>query len=287
MVEMSQGAVADDALCEWMAVQGVALSCVAFVLLYACSAGIALAAPKWFGQLSSENQTLCRTGLTSYVHSLLSGAWTTYIVVTTPALLANTTSYRDWHSLATTAMSCGYFIADLAMMLWKGTFRETPLYLVHVHHVIVIICLWLCLLVNPDVSAYMVLALVCEVNNWFLHGGKLLRKIGFAADSALFRWNDVLFYITFFVFRMGPHVFTFYSIAGLRHEVPAVWQWLLGVVSSMALIAINVSMLVDFMRSRRRLATFVAVEKRYSQVEVPNGSAIGAANGTTNGKKVQ
>jgi hypothetical protein len=42
---------------------------------------------------------------------------------------------------------------------------------------------------------------LCEVNNWFLHGGKLLRRAGFDARGSVMAMNDRLFLATAFTLR--------------------------------------------------------------------------------------
>ena len=260
-------------LAQWMSVQGVLVSAVLYYLVYQLTRILQVRPPKFFRGLDAENRTLFRTGLTSYIHSIVSGVWSTYVVVTTPKLLAEIHGYADWQTLAMTAMSCGYFLMDLLLMLAKRTFLDTPFLIVHVHHVLVGMALWLTLRFNHGLSTYMVMSLVCEVNNWFLHGGKLLRKMGVTTDSTLYAVNDVLFLLTFFAFRLLPHVYACTTLHD-RNCVPVLWQWCVALFCSHGLALLDVLMILQFAQSRLRMHRERQIRR---QVANGNGTANGAA----------
>lgn len=186
------------------------------------------------------------------VAQILSGAWALYCLYHNPGMFWDLAGEYSAMSCGLMAFSCGYFIADLVLMLLLGTFLDVKFYLVHVHHVVVLSSLFAGCLCNLFSANLMTIALVCEVNNWFLHGGKLLRRFGHGDGSWPYSLNNVGFYLSFFTTRLAPHLFIVVYV-GLHREILAVlWQYAMCIVCSNVLVAIDASMLWDFYVSRRR-----------------------------------
>jgi hypothetical protein len=137
-------------------------------------------------------------------------------------------------------------------MLALGTFLDVKFYLVHWHHVMVIMTIGLSCLLNLHTSNFIIINLTCEVNNCFMHAGKLMRRFGWAESSRLYKLNNIGFYISFFATRLGPHLFVFQFLIYHRDILDAAWQWNMGFYSMVLLLLVDVSMLFDFIKSRRR-----------------------------------
>lgn len=202
--------------------------------------------------MTPENKTLFRTGLTSYVHSIVSGALALYAIVSTnlPVHMGEAVGPL---MLTLCSLSCGYFVMDLTVMLYERTWLEVRFYVIHWHHVVCIVALGLQLLFRPDVAAHLTLQLFCEVNNWFLHGSKLLRKVGMPTTSPLFALMDAGFYVTYFTTRLPPHLFVGYELV-VAPTLPVLWQWCAGAACCICIIGIDLLMIVDFVGSRRHMA---------------------------------
>lgn len=179
--------------------------------------------PKYVVGMTKPQQLTWYNTVVSLLHSLLCSVFLVamfiyYASEVSLSLSSSTKLELDWihgtndFAFWILAISTGYFAYDLWDMVLSGLYRESIEIIVH--HVLVITC-YLCALSKTIGHAYLILALVCEINSVFLHLRKLMVMMMRSQQStaastyqtnALYRHLWYGLWGSFFVFRLVPHL---------------------------------------------------------------------------------
>eukprot|EP00048_Salpingoeca_helianthica_P018110 m.240755 g.240755 ORF g.240755 m.240755 type:complete len:241 (-) comp23628_c0_seq1:32-754(-) len=205
----------------------------------------------WFETLQAQPRELWLNSAASLSHALVSGAGASLLVYWWPNIASDPFEADNHGTRTIVAISNGYFIYDLIDIFQHRLFMKGSQWLIYAHHVVVIFCFSMALNENT-LTAYLSLNLVCEVNNWFLHGGKVLRKTGLAATSTICRLNDVLFLITAAVFRFAPHFWIQYKLVEDYNKFSNGLHFGIAFSGMIAINILNVMLIRDFFISRAR-----------------------------------
>ncbi|XP_013407746.1 calfacilitin [Lingula anatina] len=144
--------------------------------------------------------------------------WTNYVISWLPAVLNGSLALilvltgREWFESSPWAfylhcMSAGYFAYDsVAMAISKEQIGSFDIY---AHHVLCIFFVTASQFPPCDrVTFYVLWDYLCEITNVFLHGRKLLAMLG-RKESTLYKRLNMLFFVTFFIFRFFPQLLVF------------------------------------------------------------------------------
>ncbi|OWF41596.1 TLC domain-containing protein 2-like [Mizuhopecten yessoensis] len=136
--------------------------------------------------------------LISWVHALICGVWDILCLVLYPELFGDLILHINYFTFLMIPFSTGYFLYDSIDMLINKKLRQN--WEVTAHHIAVASMFWfnfhqkLCI-------GYNVLALMAEVNSFFLHTRKLLQMIQVDYNSVFYKLVCLCNIVTFSFFR--------------------------------------------------------------------------------------
>lgn len=206
---------------------------------------------KWFKALEGETRLLFLNFTLSLAHALVAGSGALYCLYRQPDLLHSPLTGDSWLTELMVSISNGYFLYDLLEMNMHRLFLKGTQILVHVHHVVVMAC-FSAALYSGTLTGYLLLTLVCEVNNWFLHGSKMLRKLGFGMRHPLHMAFDALFVLTALTTRVGVHVWIVVKLLEDYGSISTL-NFATAFSGMVAINFLNLMLLRDFYLSRARV----------------------------------
>ncbi|CAG0899870.1 unnamed protein product [Darwinula stevensoni] len=126
---------------------------------------------------------------TSCTHALITGLGAFLVMYLKPEIAEDLISTYSTPAHALVAISVGYFIVDSVDMYVNNKGRAS--YELLVHHVFVILCFGLTVVVGYYLG-YAIVALICEVNSFFLHIRQLMLIQGVPKETSCYRLNSLI-----------------------------------------------------------------------------------------------
>lgn len=160
------------------------------------------------------------------------------------------------------ALSNGYMLYDLISMLRLGLFRMPPIYPVHLHHVVVMICFTTALSIDHDrgtgvgthFATALALCLACEINTALLATHKLARQLGLNVTKSPVAWIlDALFIVSFVLTRVFLHTWIAFKMWVLRAQVTPAFGFYMAFGGTLAILALDLLLLKEFVSSRIKI----------------------------------
>lgn len=151
---------------------------------------------------------LWRNLVISWIHGLVCGVWSILCVYYHPEFIEDPVSFKSPLLYLMVAFSSGYFLYDTLDMVMNNKLLKH--WEVTLHHIFVVPGFWYNWHAQTCIG-FSLVALLAEINSFFLHSRKLLQisKVGF--DSRLYRTCSHLNLITFLFCRIIPISFILYS----------------------------------------------------------------------------
>ncbi|CAD5208870.1 unnamed protein product [Bursaphelenchus xylophilus] len=143
----------------------------------------------------------------SLIHSVISGLWALYAVLTYPNLLSDMMYFEHPVPKFLIYVSFGYIIHDLLDLLINE--RSIRILELLFHHIVVIIA-FLTTIIPSLFLGVVVLGLLMEVNSIFLHSRSLLNLYRVSKESTAFKFVALLNVLTFMAFRMAVSLYLVY-----------------------------------------------------------------------------
>ncbi|XP_076453022.1 TLC domain-containing protein 2-like [Babylonia areolata] len=152
----------------------------------------------------------------SWLHALFSVSLSMASLVLQTELLWDLRHYKSNLILFLLTFSTGYFLYDFLDIIFNG--MMFAMWEVQLHHVAVG-GMFYYNLVNCDWLAFNIIALLVEVNSFFLHQRKLLQMLGTPYTCRLYRVTIFLNITTFVVFRGIPLAAITWAMTQWYHTV--------------------------------------------------------------------
>ena len=213
----------------------------------------------WYQAKTEEKRLYWLNASISLLHSIISGTLALHCVAAyLPASLYITDAELDTNGLGgiTVAVTTGYFFHELIEINQHNMFFIGSDVMVYAHHYLVgTFCLYGLLGARFCVTV-LVLNLLAEINNWSLHGVKVLRGMDYARDSTIVTLVDRTFFPLAILFRVVPHSWVGYRLLVDSTEDNAFF-FRFAFVGQLLLMSLNVQLIIFFFQSRKRLATSV------------------------------
>ncbi|WOK94614.1 TLC domain-containing protein 2 [Canna indica] len=177
-------------------------------------------AANWAARLSLSRDPLLVNTAVSLLHSTVTSASVVLILINQLMTIKGIGNMFEHEQLvggswlgaySALCFSCGYFAYDqldmLRYHLYSGLIPG-----ILVHHLVLLVCFTLALYRNVTIN-YLILTLTCELHSVFLHLRKVRRMAGFRdVKSRMVKVEWVLNWITFFITRVGCHIFITYKL---------------------------------------------------------------------------
>lgn len=172
----------------------------------------------------------------SWFHALIVGTWDILCLVLYTELLDDLVDYNNYFIYLMIPFSTGYFVYDsIDMILNNMLLKNWELTL---HHISVISMFWYNFHARICIG-YNVVALMAEINSFFLHTRKLLQMCQVSFHSRLYKGVSYLNLITFVLCRKTSVGRIFYGMFTEHERVPTVYFAVL-IFSMIVMAVINV-----------------------------------------------
>jgi len=143
----------------------------------------------------------------SLIHSVLSGLWALYAIVTYTDLMTFMNTFTHPVPKFLIYVSFGYIAHDLIDLLINE--RSARIMELLFHHVVVIAAFSITLITDMFLGV-VVLGLLMEINSIFLHSRSLLNLYRQPKDSTAFKFIALLNIVTFMLFRIAVSIYLLY-----------------------------------------------------------------------------
>lgn len=190
----------------------------------------------------------------SWIHAFITGLWDILCFVLYPVMLGDLVAYHNHFIYGMVVFSTGYFFYDfLDIVVNKKALAQWEVVL---HHIAVagmfFYNVYLCRCIP-----YNAVALLAEVNSFFLHSRKLMQMSKVKYDHILYRTNVWINLTTFVFCRFGGLAWIYYGMAVFCHRVTRIYFGLL-TSSMIVMLFINIVLFHrliknDILRSRRAI----------------------------------
>ncbi|XP_076472995.1 TLC domain-containing protein 2-like [Babylonia areolata] len=181
----------------------------------------------------------------SYLHALACVVWTVASFVIYPELMTDLQHFKSHLVVCLVIFSTGYFLYDFLDLVLNG--KMFAMWEVQLHHIAVGV-MFFYNLVRCEWVGFNVVALLVEVNSFFLHQRKLLQMLGVPYDSRLYRVTVFLNLSTFVVFRGLPLAAILWGMWALYHQV-AFYYYICLTGSMFVMVVMNPILFVRLLRS--------------------------------------
>ncbi|KAK2163960.1 hypothetical protein LSH36_71g00007 [Paralvinella palmiformis] len=145
----------------------------------------------------------------SWFHALIIGSWDISCFLMFPDMVVDLVGYHDMYSYTMIAVTTGYFFYDFVDIVISGRTRTS--WEVLLHHVVVAGTFFYNLILCRCI-AYTAVALLAEVNSFFLHSRKLMQMLQIRFDAPLYRLNVYLNLLSFILCRFIPLIWIIYGM---------------------------------------------------------------------------
>jgi len=176
----------------------------------------------FYSKLSREKFLIWNNLAISYVHAWVSACLSVYLFYSHPEVVDD--MIHSQNSLAKLALqiSTGYFFADQFDMMYHRLFlKVTSLY---IHHCVVLVA-FTTAVISCEFGPYMVSTLIVEVNGVFLQQRGLYIQAGNDKSHFFFKVNLFFLMLTFFPFRVIPHMWLVYKVVQDYNTFPSIYSW--------------------------------------------------------------
>ncbi|XP_064612177.1 TLC domain-containing protein 2-like [Liolophura sinensis] len=198
MADKSEEIILGEAVEIRYGIFGIILSILFFQLLNRVA--MALGSPK---VLAQHDEWKWRNLAISWFHALICATWDLSCFVFFPEMFQDLVTYANYYIYSMVAFSSGYFVYDFIDM-WINN-KLLKLWEVTLHHIAVAGMFIYNILVRTSI-AYTCVALLAEVNSFFLHSRKLLQMMQVDFNHWFYKLTAYTNLVTFVVFR-GLSVF--------------------------------------------------------------------------------
>lgn len=180
--------------------------------------------PKAVGR---ENYWKWRNLVVSWIHALIVGVWDITCFYRYPEIAVDPIAYHNTYIYAMVSFSAGYFIHDTIDIVVNG--QSSNMWEVIPHH-IAVGGMFVLHLVTCRYIAYSAVALLAEINSFFLHFRKLLQMAGASFTRLLYRVNAAANLFTFVTCRFVCLIWIGYGVIFWRSRVS--WVYLVAITSA-------------------------------------------------------
>ncbi|KAL3856345.1 hypothetical protein ACJMK2_011114 [Sinanodonta woodiana] len=144
--------------------------------------------------VSKVSEDRWRNLFISWFHALICGTWDILCFILYPEMLDDLIIFINYPTYLVVGISTGYFVYDLIdIILHKRFFMNWE---VSLHHLAVISMFWYNLHMRMCIG-YNVVALLAEVNSFFLHSRKLLQMMNVGFNHWFYKLVALLNLVTF------------------------------------------------------------------------------------------
>ncbi|XP_050410628.1 TLC domain-containing protein 2 [Patella vulgata] len=158
----------------------------------------------------------------SWVHALIVGVWDLSCFILYPELTDDLLYHINYFTYCMVAVSTGYFMYDFLDMLMNN--KLLKLWEVTLHHLAVTSIFYFNIYKQAYI-AFNCVALLAEVNSFFLHSRKLLQMLQYQFQDSFYKIVCVMNLLTFFVFRGISLVSISLSMMFWRDRVTKVYYY--------------------------------------------------------------
>ncbi|XP_052800327.1 TLC domain-containing protein 2-like [Mya arenaria] len=153
----------------------------------------------------------------SWIHGLIAGIWDILCFALYPDFLDDLVHNIDYFTYLLVAFSTGYFVYDFLDLAVKG--RLLSSWEVTVHHIAVISMFWYNFHCRMCIG-YNILALMAEINSFWLHSRKLMQMMQYKFDNKFYMSVCIVNLVSFFFCRTLPLARIMYGMVIDHHQVP-------------------------------------------------------------------
>ncbi|XP_076106702.1 TLC domain-containing protein 2-like [Mytilus galloprovincialis] len=172
----------------------------------------------------------------SWIHAAIVGTWDILCLVLYPEFMNDLIAYNNYFIYLMIPFSTAYFVYDsIDMIVNKKILNNWELSL---HHIAVISMFWYNFHARICIG-YNVLALMAEINSFFLHTRKLLQMCQVGFDTRLYKGVSYINLVTFLLCRMTSVSRIFYGMYDEGHRVPSFYFVIL-TMSMIVMAGINI-----------------------------------------------
>jgi hypothetical protein len=171
----------------------------------------------------------------SFIHSVVSGLWALYILMTYREKVANDMiHFTDKFALYLIYMSFGYITHDLIDLLINE--RSARIIELLFHHVVVITA-FMTTIITGKFLAVVVFGLLMELNSVFLHSRSLMNLYRQPKDGVGFKMISLLNIASFMVFRMAVSGYL------IKWQISEAWklEWYYTLVTFLVIVSLAVT----------------------------------------------
>ncbi|XP_071093216.1 TLC domain-containing protein 2-like [Haliotis cracherodii] len=193
-----------------------------------------------------------RNLLVSWVHALICSVWDLSSFILYPEMFEDLLVYSNYYQYYLVAFSTGYFTYDFLDMIYNN--KIFKMWEVTLHHLAVISMFWYNMHHRVAIAFNMV-ALLAEVNSFWLHSRKLLQMIQMKFEHWFYKAVAFMNLVTFAIFRGASLVSITVAMCFWYQRVTALYYFSLG--SAMFVMNVINPILFwrllksDFLRKRR------------------------------------
>ncbi|XP_060551658.1 TLC domain-containing protein 2-like isoform X1 [Ruditapes philippinarum] len=156
----------------------------------------------------------------SWIHAAICGTWDILCLYFYPEMLDDLVHHINYFTYLMIAFSTGYFVYDFLDLMYNGKLIAN--WEVTLHHIAVTSMFWYNLHEEMCIG-YNVVAIMAEINSFFLHSRKLLHLLQYKFDNKFYRLVCMLNLVTFFVCRGWSLCRISYGMYTESHRVPPVY----------------------------------------------------------------
>lgn len=156
----------------------------------------------------------------SWIHAFIVGVWDITCFWYYPQMFVDLLDFNTPYMYAMVGFSTGYFVYDLADMVVNDGFWKS--WDVALHHIAVGGIFFYNVVIGRCIG-YTVIALMAEINSFFLHSRKLLQMMQVCYHSILYRINVALNLCSFIVCRFMANGAIFVGMIIWSHRVSRIY----------------------------------------------------------------